>query len=191
MWECRWLNMRTSPDIKQFLDSKFPNCNPKWEMTQQQVLKNIVDGNLFGIVECDILVPDHLRTYFAEMQPIFKNANISRDDIGEFMYSYAIKHDILKQPCRSLIGSNSTSNSTFKMVPETRYQIIEYEPSPCCASFADTVSDARREGDVHPDKTITADTMKLIGNSAYGKCATDLSKQKNVYFVMTKLRVEE
>jgi hypothetical protein len=44
------------------------------EMTQQQVLKNIVDGNLFGIVECDISVPDHLRTYFAEMQPIFKNA---------------------------------------------------------------------------------------------------------------------
>ena len=97
--------MRTSPDIKHFLDSKFPNCNPKWEMTQQQVLKNIVDGNLFGIVECDISVPDHLRTYFAEMQPIFKNANISRDDIGELMYSYAIKHDILKQPRRSLIGS--------------------------------------------------------------------------------------
>ena len=125
MWECQWLNMRTSPDIKHFIDSKFPNCNPKWEMTQQQVLKNIVDENLFGIVECDISIPDHLRTYFAEMQPIFKNANISRDDIGEFMYSYAIKHDILKQPRRSLIGSyyggkNSTSNSTFKMVPETR-----------------------------------------------------------------------
>ena len=29
MWECQWLNMRTSPDIKHFLDSKFPNCNPK------------------------------------------------------------------------------------------------------------------------------------------------------------------
>ena len=71
MWECQWLHMRTSPDIKHILDSKFPNCNPKWEMTQQQVLKNIVDGNLFGIVECDMSVPDHLLTYFAEMQPIF------------------------------------------------------------------------------------------------------------------------
>ena len=93
-------------------------------MTQQKGMKNIVEGNLFGIVECDISVPEHLKTYFAEMQPIFKNANISRDDIGEFMYSCAIKHDILKQPRRSLIRSyyreNSTSNSTFKMVPETR-----------------------------------------------------------------------
>ena len=40
------------------------------------------------------------------------------------------------------------------------YQIIQYEPSPCSASFADTVSNARREGDEHPDKAIIADTMK-------------------------------
>ena len=94
MWECKWKKMRTSPDVKHFLDSKFPNRNTKWEMTQQNVLENIVKGNLFGIVECDISVPEHLRSYFAEMQPIFKNANISRDDIGEFMYSYAVQHEI-------------------------------------------------------------------------------------------------
>ena len=40
-------------------------------MTQQQVLENIVEGNLFGIVECDISVRENLRTYFAEMQPIY------------------------------------------------------------------------------------------------------------------------
>ena len=105
MWECKWKKMRTSPDVKHFLDSKFPNRNTKWEMTQQKVLENIVEGNLFGIVECDISVPEHLRSYFAEMQPIFKNANISRDDIGEFMYSYAVQHEILKKPRRSLIAS--------------------------------------------------------------------------------------
>ena len=196
-------------------------------------MKNIVDGNLFGIVECDISVPDHLRTYFTEMQPIFENANISRDDIGEFMYSYAIKHDILKQPRRSLIGSyygekivlatpllkwylkhGLVASHVYQiieyeaspcfasyygekivlatpllkwylkhgLVASHVYQIIEYEASPCFASFANTVSDARREGDVHPDKTIIAETMKLIGNSAYGKCATDLSKHKKIIF---------
>ena len=89
-----------------FLDSKVSNRNPKWEMTQQKVSENIiVYGNLFGIVECDILVPEHLRTYFADTQHIFSNASISRDDIGEFMCSYAIKHDILKQPRRALIAS--------------------------------------------------------------------------------------
>ena len=65
-------------------------------------------------------------------------------------------------------------------------QIIQYDPSPCFASFADTVSDACREGDVHPDKTIIADTIKLIGNSTYGKCATDKAKHKGVVFCNTK-----
>ena len=109
------------------------------------------------------------------------------------MYSYAIKHDILKQPRRSLIGSYYGEKIVLAtpllkwylkhgLVVSRVYQIIEYEASPCFASFADTVSDARREGDVHPDKTIIADTMKLIGNSAYEKCATDLSKHKNFIF---------
>ena len=50
MWDCEWKKMRTSPDIKHFLDSKFQHRNPKWEMTQQKVLVNIVEGHLFGIV---------------------------------------------------------------------------------------------------------------------------------------------
>ena len=62
------------------------------------------------------------------------------------------------------------------------YQIIQHEPSPCFTCFADTVLDARREGDVHPDKTIIADTMTLIGNRAYGKCATEKTKHRDVVF---------
>ena len=193
MWECKWKKMRTSPDVKHILDSKFPNRNAKWEMTQQKVLENSVEGNLFGIVECDISVPEHLRSYFAEMQPIFKNANISRDDIGEFMYCYAVQHEILKKPRRLLIASFYGEKIVLAtpllqwylkhgLVVSHIYQSIQYDPSPCFASFADTVSDARREGDVHPDKTIIADTMKLVGNSAYGKCATEKTKHRDVVF---------
>ena len=53
------------------------------------------------------------------------------------------------------------------------YQIIEYEPSLCGMSFTDTISDARRKGDIHPDKAIIVDTITLVGNSVYGKSATD------------------
>ena len=35
---------------------------------------------------------------------------------------------------------------------------------------------------VFPDKTIIADTMKLVGNSAYGKCATEKTKHRDVVF---------
>ena len=119
------------------------------------------------------------------MQPIFKNANISTDDIGEFKYSYAIKHDILKQPRRSLIGSYYGDKIVLAtpllkwylkhgLVVSHVYQIIEYEPS--VSHLLPTPSR------MHAAKVTCIRTMKLIGNSAYGKCATDLSKHKNFIF---------
>jgi len=39
------------------------------------------------------------------------------------------------------------------------YQVKEIEPSACFASFTDVVSDAGREGDVHPDNAIITDTI--------------------------------
>ena len=40
---------------------------------------------LFGCAECDIHVPEQLRETFSEMCPIFKNTEISRDDIGSMV----------------------------------------------------------------------------------------------------------
>jgi hypothetical protein len=36
----------------------------------------------FGILECDIAVPWHLKEHFAEMPPIFKNAEIKYKDLS-------------------------------------------------------------------------------------------------------------
>ena len=56
------------------------------------------------------------------------------------------------------------------------YQVIEYTPIPCFRQFGDAVFTARREGDVHPHKHIIADTMKLLGNSGYGKTITNVDR---------------
>ena len=42
------------------------------------------------------------------------------------------------------------------------YQVVEYTPVPCFQPFGEAVSDARRAGDVDPNKAIIADTMKLV-----------------------------
>ena len=84
MWECEWKKKRIESDTKRFIDAEFPR-RPKWKMTQQQTIAAVVDGTLFGMLECDIRVPSELRAHFAEMQPIFKNAMVTRDDIGPFM----------------------------------------------------------------------------------------------------------
>ena len=67
-------------------------------MNEQQILEAIQEGTLFGLVECDIKVPEHLRTHFDEMTPIFKNTDVSLEDIGEPMKKYAEQNKLMSQP---------------------------------------------------------------------------------------------
>ena len=190
MWECDWKELRKEPDVKSFLA---PARRQKWNMTQNEILAAVIDGTLFGMVECDIRVPEHLQDHFAEMQPVFKNANVSRDDIGPFMRNYAEEHDIMSTPRRMLVGSYRGDKILLTtpllrwyiahgLVVDHVYQVVEYERKPCFRNFGESVSTARRNGDVDPDKAIIADTMKLLGNSAYGKTVTNVDRHRNVKY---------
>ena len=181
MWECTWKRERDPPPRQ------------KWQMTQQQIITAVVDGTLFGMVECDLHVPEHLQDHFAEMQPIFKNATVTRDDIGPFMRQYAVDHDIMSTPRRMLVGSYRGDKILLTtpllqwylahgLVVDRVYQIVEYSPKPCFQHFGESVSTARRNGDVDPDKSIIADTMKLLGNSAYGKTVTNVDRHRDVKY---------
>ena len=68
-------------------------------------MKYIQDGSVFGLMECDLRVPPHLTHKFEDMPPIFKNVQITRDDIGENMKQYAEREGLMKQSRKSLIGS--------------------------------------------------------------------------------------
>ena len=190
MWECEWKEIRKEPDVKSFLA---PTRRQKWKMTQQQIITAVVDGTLFGMVECDVRVPEHLQDHFAEMQPIFKNATVTRDDIGPFMRQYAVDHDIMSTPRRMLVGSYRGDKILLTtpllqwylahgLVVDRVYQIVEYSPKPCFQRFGESVSAARRAGDSDPEKAIIADTMKLLGNSAYGKTVTNVDRHRNVTY---------
>ena len=190
MWECEWKEIRKEPDVKSFLA---PTRRQKWKMTQQQIITAVVDGTLFGMVECDVRVPSELRAHFAEMQPIFKNATVTRDDIGPFMRQYAEEHDIMSTPRRMLVGSYRGEKILLTtpllqwylahgLVVDRVYQIVEYSPKPCFQQFGDSVSAARRVGDSDPDKAIIADTMKLLGNSAYGKTVTNVDRHRDIKY---------
>jgi hypothetical protein len=60
--------------------------------------------------------------------------------------------------------------------------IIEYSPKSCFKSFGDVVSDAGHAGDADPSKAIIADTMKLKGNSSYGKTITNKERHRQVKY---------
>ena len=137
--------------------------------------------------------PEELQDYFSEMQPVFKNASVTRDDIGPFMRQYAEEHDILSKPRVMLVGSFRGVKILLAtpllrwylahgLVVDRVYQIIEYEPNPCFRRFGESVSTARRAGDEDPDKAIIADTMKLLGNSGYGKTVTNVDRHRDVKY---------
>ena len=66
------------------------------------------------------------------------------------------------------------------------YQIIEYEPNPCFRRFGESGSAARYAGDEDPDKIIIADTMKLPGNSGYGKTVTNVDRHRDVKYSISQ-----
>ena len=150
MWECEWRRLKkTSSQVQQSIDSKFRRPqDPHKTLTEVEIVSAIRNKSLFGEVECDIRVPDALKPAFAEMPPIFKNTDISRDDIGEYMKAFAEKQKIMSRPRRSLIGSYFgekilLATPLIKWYMEHglelthTYQVIEYTPMPCFKPFVE------------------------------------------------------
>ncbi|KAJ8020744.1 hypothetical protein HOLleu_40418 [Holothuria leucospilota] len=181
-WECEWKEeINSNPNIKSFLKDLFPYAlQNRWRMSAREIIHHVKKGTLFGAVECDIIVPDDLKHNFSEMPPIFKNCEVSVNDIGEHMAKYAEDHNLMKHPRRTLIGS-MCGEKILIATPLLRwyldhglkvtkvYQLAQFIPKPVFKDFGEEVSNARRDGDKDPAKSIIADTMKLIGNSADGK----------------------
>lgn len=191
MWECTWFEMKqNSPQIQAFLEDN--NITPKSvfdgikDLNESIIIEKIVNGQLFGLIQCDIEVPQELREYFKELPPVFKNTKVSVDDIGEHMKTFCKENKILSQPRRTLISS-FFGKSILLITPLIQWyikhglivsniqQIVEYRPQTCFKKFGETVTAGRLEGDKNPDSSILADTMKLLGNSAYGKTLENLA----------------
>ena len=109
------------------------------------------------------------------------------------MRQYAEEHDIPSKTRVMLVGSFRGVKILLAtpllrwylahgLVVDRVYQIIEYEPNPCFRRFGESVSTARRAGDEDPDKAIIADTMKLLGNSGYGKTVTNVDRHRDVKY---------
>ena len=106
IWEKDWQALLTQrPEIKAYISQHRTYTHFKKYLNLDQIIQYIQDECLFGFVECDIEVPDHLKDYFSEMTPIFKNVDVCLDDIGELMQEYAKQHNIKDFPRHLLIGS--------------------------------------------------------------------------------------
>ena len=100
IYECEWVKEKKSnPEIIEFLKDNLFNFKSalSGKITKDIILKKIIDGKLFGLVQCDIEVPAHLKSYFSEMTPIFKNVEVGREHISSHMREYCVDNKLLAQ----------------------------------------------------------------------------------------------
>jgi hypothetical protein len=194
IWECEYKQMRkTDEDLKLFRQNYIQGLDVRTTMSENEVLSKITEGEIFGVVECDIHVPEDKKEKFSEMTPIFKNVDIPFEAIGEHMQNFVEQNRLSKKPRRGLIGS-MFGNKILLTTPLLRwyikhglkvtkvYEVIEYTPKNCFTGFADEVSNARREGDRDPSTAVIAETMKLHGNSGYGGTLTNKENNLDVRY---------
>jgi len=154
------------------------------------IVYDIKADKIFGFLECDIRTPEHLKDYFSEMTPIFKNIEIDVEDesvIGSHMHNYnqermkAIKEGTsggqmyFAKKSRKLIGRYFGEKILIYapllkwylahgLVITKTYSFIKASGHKVFKSFMDQVSDARREGDVNVAKNFLQSIVKTIIN---------------------------
>ena len=100
LWECKWTQLKCHClNLRQFIQKQRKHLHNKPFMTEKEIIDAVKSNELFGLVECDISVPPHLKAHFAEMTPIFKNIKISLDDVGETMRQFVRENKLMSQPC--------------------------------------------------------------------------------------------
>ena len=64
-------------------------------------------------MQCDIELPESLRSKFDNFPPIFKNTLVSKNDIRDLTKTYAEEERIMSQPRKMLMSSFTLHNGTF------------------------------------------------------------------------------
>eukprot|EP00794_Sanderia_malayensis_P004117 gene4117-biopygen2584 len=189
--------VRNSPHIQQVINFKRLKYANNVEITEAEVLDDILHDRAFGAIEIDIHIPEHLREYFKEFTHTFKNTEVEFKDIGDYMQRVVEDHGISKQPRKLLIGSYFGRQIGIN-TPLLRWYLqhglevarisrfIQYRGAEIFKSFVNSISQDRVNGDSNPDTQVKAETSKLVGNSAFGVTIINKGKQRLVSYLGAK-----
>ena len=81
MWECeRWRLYKITNIVKLHIRKHFPF---RRLLADEQLLEEKKIGKLIGYVQCDIEVPEKLRSKFDNFPQMLKNTSLSKNDIAD------------------------------------------------------------------------------------------------------------
>lgn len=198
VWECEWRRrVNEEGRIKGFLRRFFVEHYPpsRSRFSEAALLEAVENDSFFGLVECDIRTPDDLKGRFSEMAPVFKHASVGREHTEGCMRRWLEREDKLTRPQPTLIGSTRGERVLLLsrllrwylahgLVVDVVHQAVEFQPAATFRAFGESVSEARRRGDVDPDQQLLATTSKLAGNSAYGKTITNKDRHRQTSYTL-------
>ena len=109
------------------------------------------------------------------------------------MKTFAEDSGFLKRPQRCLIGSMHAQKQLFlttllnwyehELVITHIHQVVQYHPLTIFEPFGESVTEARRNGDVDLDLRLLANNAKLVINSMYGKTIINKTTRRDTTYV--------
>lgn len=167
-------------------------------VSANMIVSGIEEEHLHGVVKVDVCIPHwdkKARTKWADLPPIFKNINIDRSHVGPHMRKVCEERGLLKKPRRMLIGSYYGKD----MVLTTKYLrflidhgakvtrlhwLLHYKKAAPFRPHLEHVwegrASAKQAGQRDTSKNMVAAVRKLLGNSYYGKCLTNVARFNKV-----------
>ena len=195
MHECQFdLAVHHDLQLKAFLDNyKIRNVSQN-ALSQEQILQQVINNEIFGILEVDIHVPPQLQHKFQEFPPIILNATLTKDDLSPHMRQHLDQYcQGMFSPRRSLI-SVLEGRRQYLITPLIQfylnhgliitnvYSVMQWQPQLCFQKFCDTVIENRSRADYDATQSIVGEMFKLIGNSAYGRTLMQTERFQNIKF---------
>ena len=198
MWECSWRKeVKSNKQLRSWTESRLPGLFSKnrWKKTLDflDLLQAIDQGHFFGMVQCDVHVPDYLKEHFSEMCPLFLTCETPVSAIGDYMKNYAAQHNIPLKPKRQLVAGLKAEKVLLitpllnwyldhGLVVTKVYQAIEFCPQRPFKEFTNMITSARENASRDPNLESLARKLKLIGNCAFGSLIMDSSKFRNTRY---------
>ena len=96
-----WESSKTNDKIKNHIRNHF--SYKKHLSTDSFLTKK--DGSLFGYLQCNLVVPNELKSKFENFYLIFKNTKRGKNIFEDYLKNYAIENEMLQHPKRRLITS--------------------------------------------------------------------------------------
>eukprot|EP00112_Aurelia_sp_Birch-Aquarium-sp1_P008633 Seg1956.10 transcript_id=Seg1956.10/GoldUCD/mRNA.D3Y31 product="hypothetical protein" protein_id=Seg1956.10/GoldUCD/D3Y31 len=205
MPECRWMEERRhNPRYVDFVKKRveYESVMNAWSDNSGLIpcgtlLNKIRSGEVSGLAFVDIYTPEALKSKYEQFAPIIKHASVKMKDVGPYMQKVANQLGIKIGPegrnmvIDSYFGENIglTCDSirqllSMGLVVSNIHLFIRYKPFPIFAPFVDKITKLRMEGDKDRSKSIIATMAKLLGNSAFGSCITDVEKHTDVKIIV-------